>query len=561
MNPFSGFMQSVTGLMPGFGDQPGHIGQGPHRLPVGDDILLSADENTRTFLAWVQNFRDNAAGAGVDGEIVFNFQPSDLDPDLPALDQMQALMADATDQFAQDQPAAQSLKDGSFDNGHVPLPQRIIDAIITHHQRMRVADTPPRDGLPDIPEMRVAKEITPAVGQTQIALKDPLFQTAVSGVPTQAGNADEHQVKAGAPTVGQTTNAAGEGPQPQAAAQGIPTPVANADDSRLKARSPEPVMKENRPEEGVEKADARVLFKPAAPAGDEGHAPTNRLMQERLPAGAGIIGKANDPAAPHLPPVAGQAKDPESFMVTGLTGQGSAHAEDDAADFRGKDPHQSAQRVELAHDNEEARRKGQSSDTVKGTVAEQPKPQLSFQDTAKAMAGDQATNMTGKPAAGQATVLTRTEDAAVKSFQTSVMDQIVDKAAMRSIHGRSEIQIRLKPEFLGNVQMNIAADKEQLVVRIITDRPVVKEIIETHLHHLKTELQNQGLTIDKFEVTVNPDGNQQHSREQFAGMFKHHFSQNGRQQAQGQDPETPNRDGGNNPDDVQPNRDGINYFA
>ncbi len=369
------------------------------------------------------------------------------------------------------------------------------------------------------------------------------------------------QIKENTPAVGQTTNAAGEGPQLQAAAPGVPAQVGNADDSQIKAPSPEPVMKENRPEEGVEKADVRFLFKPVVPAGDEGHAQTNRLMQERLPAGAGITGKANDPAAPQRQPLAGQAKDPESSMVTGLTGQGSAHAEDDAADFRGKDPHQPAQRVEPAHDNEEEWRKGQSSDAVKGTVAEQTKSHPSFQDTAKAMAGDQATNMTGKPAAGQATVLTRTEDAAVKSFQTSVMDQIVDKAAMRSIHGRSEIQIRLKPEFLGNVQMNIAADKEQLVVRIITDRPVVKEIIETHLHQLKTELQNQGLTIDKFEVMVNPDGNQPHSREPFAGMFKHHFSQNGRRQQDEQDPETPNRDGGNNPDDVRPNRDGVNYFA
>ena len=141
------------------------------------------------------------------------------------------------------------------------------------------------------------------------------------------------------------------------------------------------------------------------------------------------------------------------------------------------------------------------------------------------------------------------------------MDQIVDKAALRSIHGRSEIQIRLKPEFLGNVQMNIATDKEQLVVRIMTDRPMVKEIIETHLHHLKTELQSQGLTIDKFEVMVNPDADQQHSREQFAQMFKHHSSQNGRRQPNGREPEALNRGSGNDSDDDQANREGVNYFA
>ena len=287
---------------------------------------------------------------------------------------------------------------------------------------------------------------------------------------------------------------------------------------------------------------------------------TNRLIQERLPSGPGVAGKASDPATPRLQAIAGQTKDPES-MLTDLAGQGSTHAEDDTANFRGKDPHHPAQRVDLADVKEEEWQKGQSSETVKSTAAEQTKPHPSFQDTAKGMAGDPPTNMAVKPATGQAATLTRTEDAAAKTFQTTVMDQIVDKAAIRSIHGRSEIQIRLKPEFLGNVQMNIAADKEQLVVRIMTDRPVVKEIIETHLHHLKTELQNQGLAIDKFEVMVNPDANQQHSREQFAQMFKHHSSQNGRQQPHEQDPETLNRDGGNQSDDDRPNREGVNYFA
>ena len=176
------------------------------------------------------------------------------------------------------------------------------------------------------------------------------------------------------------------------------------------------------------------------------------------------------------------------------------------------------------------------------------------------MAGDPSTNTTIKSTTGQAAASTQTVDASAKTFQTTVMDQIVDKAAMRSIHGRSEIQIRLKPEFLGNVQMSISAKKEQLVVRMMTDQPMVKEIVENHLHQLRTELQHQGLTIDKFEVMVNPDADQQHGRDQFAQMFKH-SSQNGRRQPQEQDPETLDRHGSHNPDADQPDRDGINYFA
>lgn len=248
-------------------------------------------------------------------------------------------------------------------------------------------------------------------------------------------------------------------------------------------------------------------------------------------------------------------------VLSDLSDQKTTSAEDDTAHFNGKDKHNANQQIGRADVNEDDVQNGQLSDSVKRTIPEPAKSYPSFQDTAKTMSGEPAANVAAKPASVQAAALPRTEDAALKSFQTTVMDQIVDKAAMRSIHGRSEIQIRLKPEFLGNVQMNIAADKEQLVVRIMTDRPVVKEIIETHLHHLKTELQSQGLTIDKFEILVNPDANQQHSRDQFAQMFRHHFSQNGRQQSHGRDPENSNRDGGNRSDDERPDREGVNYFA
>ncbi len=553
MNAFSGLMQAISGLVSGVGDNTGNIGKGVHGLPVSDDPILFADDNTRSFLAWVQNFMDNA-----DGQSGLNFQPSDLDSDLPALDQLQALLADARDQSPAGRQAPHPLHGDSLDNGQVPLPQGIINAIFAHHERTYPAGQHSPEALTDVPEKMAAEGNMLSDGQIQTVGKDPLFQAAASGIPNPSNQADERQMKENTPAGGHT-QAAGKGPLSQTVASGVPTQAVQADEGHPKESPPDGVVKEKQLEEGLEKREARFQPKPQAPAGDGGQTHANRLIQERLPTGLGIAGKGADPATPHLQPTAGQIKDPDS-KVTGLAGQPSASSEDDTANFQGKDKHDPAPRVELATVKEEEWQKGQSSDAVTRTGSGQTQAHP-FQDTAKVLAVEQATNMAVKPTTGQAAVLTRTEDSAVKTFQSTVMDQIVDKAAMRSIHGRSEIQIRLKPEFLGNVQMNIAADKEQLVVRIMTDRPVVKEIIETHLHHLKTELHNQGLAIDKFEVMVNPDANQQHSREQFAQMFKHHSSQNGRQQAQEQDPETLNRDGGNNPDDDRHNRDGINYFA
>ncbi|PID39982.1 MAG: hypothetical protein CR984_05595 [Proteobacteria bacterium] len=148
-----------------------------------------------------------------------------------------------------------------------------------------------------------------------------------------------------------------------------------------------------------------------------------------------------------------------------------------------------------------------------------------------------------------------------KAFQTTVMDQVVDRAALRTVQGRSEVQIRLKPEYLGNVQMNISTDKEQVVVRIMTDQPVVKEIIETHLHHLKTELGNQGLTIDRFDIAVNPDAENPNQRDQFANMFKNNSSRDGQGRSNSHGRESDTHEEAGKREASQPGRDGISYFA
>ena len=199
-----------------------------------------------------------------------------------------------------------------------------------------------------------------------------------------------------------------------------------------------------------------------------------------------------------------------------------------------------------------------SSESVKTSGTESNR----FSDTIQ----EAARTMTEKAGTVQAAPSERAEASTAPRFQATVMDQIVDKANLRSVQGRSEIQIRLKPDFLGNVQMNIAADKEQVVVRMITDHPAVKEVVEANLHHLKTELQHQGLTIDRFEVTVNPDAGQQQSRDPFAQMFKNPSFQNGQGQDPEPEPETHHRENGNWEDnrrnnEEQPTQEGINYFA
>jgi flagellar hook-length control protein FliK len=87
--------------------------------------------------------------------------------------------------------------------------------------------------------------------------------------------------------------------------------------------------------------------------------------------------------------------------------------------------------------------------------------------------------------------------------RSGVFDQIVQRAVLQVRNDQSEIKIDLKPDFLGNVRMQIVAEQQQVSVRIVTDTPVVRDMIETGLQQLRSDLQNQGLQVDRIEVSVS----------------------------------------------------------
>ena len=145
-------------------------------------------------------------------------------------------------------------------------------------------------------------------------------------------------------------------------------------------------------------------------------------------------------------------------------------------------------------------------------------------------------------------------------FEKTVMDQIVEKATLRSTNDRSEVRIQLKPESLGDVRMSIVSEKNHLVVQMIAEKAETKEIIESQLHHLKAELDKQGLTVSRIEVTIGANGDQQDSREQFAQMFKNNTDSNGKRQNGGQR-EAFNQRQPNQEKTTDDEGEGINYFV
>ncbi|BBO79799.1 hypothetical protein DSCO28_03650 [Desulfosarcina ovata subsp. sediminis] len=159
------------------------------------------------------------------------------------------------------------------------------------------------------------------------------------------------------------------------------------------------------------------------------------------------------------------------------------------------------------------------------------------------------------------------QPAAESNFNKAVMDQIVEKAMIRSTDTGSEVRVQLKPDFLGDVRMSIISENNQLSVKMITDQQTTKEILESQLHHLRAELDKQGLVVDKIEVMVNTNTDQNQNREQFFQMFRDHHAGNGRgkfgedqqQRRQQQQQEARNGGDGNRIQSAQEN--GISYFA
>ena len=105
--------------------------------------------------------------------------------------------------------------------------------------------------------------------------------------------------------------------------------------------------------------------------------------------------------------------------------------------------------------------------------------------------------------------------------KAEVLNQIVDRAVFKLRNGQSEVRIVLKPDFLGPVRLQIVTESHQVSLRILTESPAVKEIIEGSLGQLKNELQTQGLKVDDIDVSVAKDFNGYDRRSNTAAQGEH----------------------------------------
>jgi len=172
-------------------------------------------------------------------------------------------------------------------------------------------------------------------------------------------------------------------------------------------------------------------------------------------------------------------------------------------------------------------------ETGREPVAADPRPELKAASAEALPAADAAEPATAtEPASADARLVRPHDGRPERVFETGaaardkeaagasragVFDQIVQRAVLQVKNEQSEIKIDLKPEFLGNVRMQIVSENQQVSVRILTEAPAVRDMIETGLQQLRSELQSQGLKVDRLEVAVSDHYREPRQRQEKAG--------------------------------------------
>ena len=118
-------------------------------------------------------------------------------------------------------------------------------------------------------------------------------------------------------------------------------------------------------------------------------------------------------------------------------------------------------------------------------------------------------------------------EASQRSLMSQTLNQIVQRAALSHHNGQYEVQLHLKPDFLGHIQMQIVSEGQQITIKMVAEFPFVKDMLENNMHQLKADLQAQGLDIDELEVSVAHDSHAERDVHQNAEAAKLQAVKNG----------------------------------
>jgi flagellar hook-length control protein FliK len=121
------------------------------------------------------------------------------------------------------------------------------------------------------------------------------------------------------------------------------------------------------------------------------------------------------------------------------------------------------------------------------------------------------------------------------TFTEDMTQFIVNSFSIESsAEGFTEAKLSLYPQHLGHVEVKLSMQNGHLIAQFVADHAAGKEMLENQLSQLRTTLQNQGIQVDKLEVTQ--------SQSFQSGMFQEQRQQQSQQSSKQQKSGSNNKD-------------------
>ncbi|WDV47695.1 flagellar hook-length control protein FliK [Clostridiaceae bacterium M8S5] len=116
----------------------------------------------------------------------------------------------------------------------------------------------------------------------------------------------------------------------------------------------------------------------------------------------------------------------------------------------------------------------------------------------------------------------KVENITTKNIEYQNILEQVTKGTVKVINeNQSMINIKLKPETLGNMTLKVVVEEGKVVAEAVVENQAVKNILLSNIQELKDNLSQQGLDVQKLDVSVGKEGMSQQGRQNFENQGKH----------------------------------------
>jgi hypothetical protein len=83
--------------------------------------------------------------------------------------------------------------------------------------------------------------------------------------------------------------------------------------------------------------------------------------------------------------------------------------------------------------------------------------------------------------------------------------QVAEKMIFQARNNQNRLTLQLEPKDLGKLNIQMAVRQNQVTATIIAENPMAKEALEEQIGQLRNSLSQQGLNLERFDVSLSSD--------------------------------------------------------